>query len=174
MLSASVAQLFATCQQLQIQNRQMQEAMLSIQKVSSEPSNRSPDNYLLSQFLEYLPASAERTYLQQGLHALQRRSGPLKMTVDDFAITSLDVIVHEHRKLGAGGFAEVYEADWKGNRVAVKVLEKGLPPSVLEIEYSETFLSLSNCSQAIEEEVNVWKRLRHPNILEFFGSCPIA
>ena len=61
---------------------------------------------------------------------MQRRSGRLKMIPDEFVITSLDVIIHYDRKLGAGGFAEVFEADWRGTRVAVKILERGLPPSV--------------------------------------------
>lgn len=61
---------------------------------------------------------------------MQRRSGRVKMLPDEFVITSLDVIIHHDRKLGAGGFAEVFEADWRGTRVAVKVLEKGLPASV--------------------------------------------
>ena len=26
----------------------------------------------------------------------------------------------------------------------------------------------------IQREIDVWKRLRHPNILEFFGACSIA
>jgi hypothetical protein len=25
-----------------------------------------------------------------------------------------------------------------------------------------------------QDEINVWKKLRHPNILEFFGACSIA
>lgn len=61
---------------------------------------------------------------------MQRRSGRLKIVPDQFTITSLDIIIHEDRKLGAGGFAEVYEADWRGTQVAVKILEKGLPASV--------------------------------------------
>ena len=28
--------------------------------------------------------------------------------------------------------------------------------------------------QAIQQEVNIWKQLRHPNILQFFGACPMA
>ena len=61
---------------------------------------------------------------------MQRKSGRVVVVPDEFVITSLDIIIYHERKLGAGGFAEVYEADWKGTRVAVKVLEKGVPPSV--------------------------------------------
>lgn len=82
------------------------------------------------QYLADLPASSERKFLEHGLYAMQRRSGRLRMIPDEFVITSLDVIVHHDRKLGAGGFAEVFEADWRGTRVAVKILEKDLPASV--------------------------------------------
>lgn len=58
------------------------------------------------------------------------RSGRSGDVPDSFMITSLDVIIHHDRKLGAGGFAEVYEADWRGTRVAVKVSEKGGSASV--------------------------------------------
>lgn len=92
-------------------------------------------NLLLMLLLQYLadsPAlsSPERKLLEHGLHAMQRRSGRLKTIPDEFVITSFDVIIYLERKLGAGGFAEVFEADWRGTRVAVKILEKGLPPSV--------------------------------------------
>lgn len=26
----------------------------------------------------------------------------------------------------------------------------------------------------LQKEINVWKKLRHPNILQFFGACAIA
>ena len=77
-----------------------------------------------------LPESVERKVFQNGMQALQRRSGPLLIVPDEFTITSLDVIIHYDKKLGEGGFASVYESDWKGIRVAVKELEKGVPSSV--------------------------------------------
>lgn len=69
--------------------------------------------------------------LETGLHAMQRRSAPLKNTPDDFIITSLDVLIHyDDGKLGQGGFASVYEGNWKGVRVAVKVLDVDVSASV--------------------------------------------
>ena len=41
-------------------------------------------------------------------------------------ITSFDVIIFYDKKLGEGGFAKVYEADWQGTRVAVKKLDEKL------------------------------------------------
>ncbi|PSS36757.1 hypothetical protein PHLCEN_2v1388 [Hermanssonia centrifuga] len=106
--------------------------------------------------LPNIPDSTERRFLESGLHAIQRRSGPMKITPDAFVITSLDIVIHDDRKLGEGGFASVFEGDWRGTKVAVKLLERGIP------------------SSAIQQEIDVWKRLRHPNILQFFGACSIA
>lgn len=50
--------------------------------------------------------------------------------MDDFRVTSLEVIIHEHKKLGEGGFGQVFRAVWLGTPVAVKVLEKGVPLAV--------------------------------------------
>jgi predicted unusual protein kinase regulating ubiquinone biosynthesis (AarF/ABC1/UbiB family) len=74
--------------------------------------------------------SVERRFLEHGMHAMQRRSGGMTTMPDLFLITSLDVVIHHDKKVGEGGFGQVYEADWQGNAVAVKVLEKGIPPSV--------------------------------------------
>lgn len=63
---------------------------------------------------------------------MQRRSGDLKLIPDSFDITSLDMIIFRHKKLGEGGCGMVYEADWRGAKVAVKVfkMEKGTHPDV--------------------------------------------
>lgn len=78
--------------------------------------------------------STERRVLETGLRAMQRRSGISEPSPDDFVITSLDVIIHRHKKLGQGGFASVFEADWKGAKVAVKELEREVPPSVSHVQ----------------------------------------
>lgn len=64
------------------------------------------------------------------MYAMQRRSGPTRILPDEFVITSLDVIIKHDKRLGEGGFATVYEGDWKGTKVAVKVLERGVPYTV--------------------------------------------
>lgn len=66
----------------------------------------------------------------------------MKAIPDEFVITSLDVIIRHNLKLGEGGFAVVYEGDWKGTRVAVKVLERGVPASV-------SLSSLDCCEQCL-------------------------
>lgn len=74
--------------------------------------------------------SVQRTVLEKGMRAMQRTTGPLPSNHDDFNISSLEVIIHEHRKLGEGGFGQVYHATWLGTAVAVKVTERGVPAKV--------------------------------------------
>jgi hypothetical protein len=62
----------------------------------------------------------------KGMHALQWRSGHLSSTPDEYIITLFDIIIHNNEKLGGGGFGTVYKADYHGNSVTVKVLDKGV------------------------------------------------
>lgn len=61
---------------------------------------------------------------------MQRRSNTAPTQTDDFNVSSLEVIIHEHKKLGEGGFGQVFQAAWLGAAIAVKVMEKGVPPKV--------------------------------------------
>ena len=111
----------------------MQEAMIAIQKVRS--SFAHPTRYLtcphFTQKLKHLDhGSAERPLLEQGMHAMQRRSGAMRLVPDEFVITSLDVIIREDDKLGEGGYGQVFRGDWQGVVVAVKVFEKGIAQPV--------------------------------------------
>lgn len=65
----------------------------------------------------------EKRFLEGGMHAMQRRSGDLRSIPDVFDITSLDVIIFHHKKIGEGGCGTVYAADWRGTTVAVKVFK---------------------------------------------------
>lgn len=67
------------------------------------------------------------------------------------------------RELGRGSYGRVLEGEWKGAKVAVKMvhdifLEVGLPSSDVT-----TFLS------KFEAEWETMKSLRHPNVLQLFG-----
>jgi len=61
--------------------------------------------------------------------------------------------------LGQGGFGEVYQAQWRGTEVAVKILTGG--GSIQSREQKESF----------REETRVMSQLRHPNVVLFMGSC---
>lgn len=99
---------------------------------------------------------------------MQRLSGSMSTTPDEFVITSLDVVIHRDKKLGQGGFAQVFQADWQGITVAVKTLDKSTPPAVRDIPMLPKYKSFSFTLQMFQKEINVWKKLRHPNILQFF------
>jgi predicted unusual protein kinase regulating ubiquinone biosynthesis (AarF/ABC1/UbiB family) len=101
---------------LEVQKNEMQEAMLAM-------------NTRLLQ----LGNSMERSFMENSIQALERRTGKRRAPSDVFSITSLDVIIHLDEKLGSGGYGQVYVGDWHGTRVAVKVLEKGLAPTVRKI-----------------------------------------
>ena len=118
----------------------------------------------------------EKRFLEVGMHAMQRHSGNLKSIPDVFDITSLDVIIFHHKKIrGEGGCGTVYAADWRGTTVAVKVFkfDKGTHTDV-SCRRRHCILTLLTLLQLFRKEVEIWKHLRHPNILEFFGACPIA
>ena len=80
--------------------------------------------------------------LKAGMRAIEQSSGPLETIPDEFVITSLDVVIHYDRgKLGQGGFASVYQGDWRGVNVAVKVFETGLPADVsISFSYRMAFV----------------------------------
>lgn len=126
------------------------------------------------QRLVKLEDSPERRLYERSLHAMQRRSGGVSTIPDEFVITSLDVVIHRDKKLGEGGFAQVFKADWQGITVAVKTLDRSIPtavkdtPTLLKVKYFSFIL------QMFQKEINVWKNLRHPNILQFFGACAVA
>ena len=108
----------------------MEEAVLCFHQVVIVFIRRQV--YSTSVALQHIMKSSgpERRMLEDGLHAIQRHSGSTQVIPDMFTITSIDVIIHHGEKLGSGGFAAVYKGDWRGEKVAVKVLEKGLPRAV--------------------------------------------
>ncbi|MEW5310639.1 MAG: hypothetical protein WDW38_002418 [Sanguina aurantia] len=65
------------------------------------------------------------------------------------------------KRLGQGAFGTVYSALWKHQRVAVKLV-----PLMLDAS--------SYCSKSLDslkQEIQVLSRLRHPNIVAFYGAC---
>jgi hypothetical protein len=113
----------------------MQEAMMALHKVcsisvSDQFTSATCSPRLHAQHILGLEDSFSRQFLEQGMHALHRRSGPLQSIPDEFVITSLDVIIYHDKKLGGGGYGAVFQGEWHGTTVAVKMLEKGVPPYV--------------------------------------------
>jgi predicted unusual protein kinase regulating ubiquinone biosynthesis (AarF/ABC1/UbiB family) len=71
-----------------------------------------------------------RIVLEKAHAAMQRRSGPMVCIPDAFVITSLEILIHWDKKVGEGGFGQVFEAEWQGSCVAVKVLDRNVSRNV--------------------------------------------
>ncbi|PON46231.1 Mitogen-activated protein kinase kinase kinase [Trema orientale] len=65
--------------------------------------------------------------------------------------------LHMREEVGQGFYAVVYRGIWNGSDVAIKVYLKN--------EYSEGAL------QDYQKEIDIMKRLRHPNVLLFMGAA---
>eukprot|EP01107_Rhizomastix_libera_P017087 TRINITY_DN764_c0_g1_i2.p1 TRINITY_DN764_c0_g1~~TRINITY_DN764_c0_g1_i2.p1 ORF type:complete len:766 (-),score=274.62 TRINITY_DN764_c0_g1_i2:102-2399(-) len=66
-----------------------------------------------------------------------------------------DVKLHE--RIGKGTFGEVFRAQWRGAVIALKKM----PVQSLR----------GNALKDFQKEINLMKALRHPNVLQYLGSC---
>ena len=60
--------------------------------------------------------------------------------------------VDHDEKIGIGFFSDVYKGTWRGRTVAIKVLAESTPRKLFV------------------HEVEIWKTLRHPNVLPLYGA----
>ena len=121
---------------------------------------------------------------------------PLKALVPDLFLVDLGIRLLDTnkllmgRKLGSGGFGEVFKAEYEGKSVAVKRLMKGRQkqqskePPAGGISSADTpdlpaedpmndetvMLSVINTFPKLRGEVSVMSRLKHPCILELIGA----
>ncbi|KAM9974761.1 hypothetical protein ACTFIW_008227 [Dictyostelium discoideum] len=73
-----------------------------------------------------------------------------------------DIDIHQIKigvRIGKGNYGEVYLGTWRGSQVAVKKL----PAHNLN----------ENILKEFNREINLMKNLRHPNVIQFLGSCLI-
>jgi hypothetical protein len=82
----------------------------------------------------------ERAALEHTLQSMKQRIETHAAALDDFQVTPFDVIIYEHKSLGRGGYGRVYEGNWLGTVVAVKVFERGIPQSV-RVVFAFAYLS---------------------------------
>jgi serine/threonine protein kinase len=90
--------------------------------------------------------------------------------------------VHLDRLIGGGAFGQVYRGTWQGTTVAVKILTSlSLPrhsgpnddgSTKVRDEGGGGIVQVNEAVlRAFEDEVDVFARLRHPNICLFLGAC---
>lgn len=92
----------------------------------------------------------DRDFIVTGIEALRRLSKGADLSLPSWTITWFEVELE--KQVGVGSFSDVFRGTWRKHTVAVKVLDKTTPPKI--------FL----------REVNIWKSLYHPNVLELFGA----
>lgn len=92
------------------------------------------DRLSFIQYIHNLPQdSPERAVLNNVVSLIVRRPSrsELSETIpNELRMTPLDLLRYNNRKLGAGGFASVFEGDWIGTKVAVKVMRRNISQSV--------------------------------------------
>lgn len=82
-----------------------------------------------------------------------------------FEIDHSEVAMKEAKLIGEGAHGEVYLVKWRGTEVAAKTIRSSIASNPRVIE---TFM----------QELGLWQKLRHPNIVQFLGvlkpSDPLA
>ncbi|KAG6877678.1 hypothetical protein C0992_009504 [Termitomyces sp. T32_za158] len=99
------------------------------------------------------PDALDREFIESGIDALRRMSrgaGIATSSLPPWTITRYEV--DREQKIGIGFFSDVYRGTWRGRTVAIKVLAPTTP--------RELFV----------REVQVWRGLRHPGVLELYGA----
>jgi abelson tyrosine-protein kinase 1 len=92
----------------------------------------------------------DREFIESGIDALRRMSRGMETNLPSWTITKYEV--DRESKIGVGFFSDVYKGIWKGRTVAVKVLAETTPRKVFV------------------REIEIWKSLRHPNVLPLCGA----
>jgi abelson tyrosine-protein kinase 1 len=92
----------------------------------------------------------DREFIETGIDALRRLSTGTDLGLPSWTITRYEVDLEA--KVGIGFFSEVYRGTWRHHTVAVKVLAETTPRKIFV------------------HEVEIWKKLYHPNVLELLGA----
>ena len=92
----------------------------------------------------------DREFIETGIDALRRLSMGTDLGLPSWTITRYEMDLEA--KIGLGFFSEVYRGTWRGHTVAIKVLAETTPPKIFV------------------HEVEIWKKLYHPNVLELLGA----
>jgi hypothetical protein len=96
----------------------------------------------------------DREFIETGIDALRRMSTGTELGLPSWTITRYEVDLEA--KVGIGFFSEVYRGTWRHHTVAIKVLRETTPRKIFV------------------HEVEIWKKLYHPNVLELLGASSAA
>ena len=92
----------------------------------------------------------DREFIETGIDALRRLSAGTDLGLPSWTITRYEVDLEA--KIGFGFFSEVYRGTWREHTVAIKVLAETTPRKLFV------------------HEVEIWKKLYHPNVIELLGA----
>ena len=92
----------------------------------------------------------DREFIESGIDALRRLSTGTNLGLPSWTITRYEVDLEA--KIGFGFFSEVYRGSWRQHTVAIKVLAEMTPRKIFV------------------HEVEIWKQLYHPNVIELLGA----
>ncbi len=92
----------------------------------------------------------DREFIESGIDALRRLSKGTDLGLPSWTITRYEVDLEA--KVGFGFFSEVYRGTWRQHTVAIKVLAETTPRKIFV------------------HEVEIWKKLCHPNVIELLGA----
>jgi len=131
--------------------RQLEELVVGLSKHVQMNSNVNASN-----------AGAEEEFIRTAVAALQRVSKrPSSELVPHWVLTSLEVSVNRDEDcIGQGTFGHIYRGDWNGQVVAVK-----------EMRADDARILGAEQFKNIRDEVQIWSRIAHPHVLQFFGAC---
>ncbi|KAJ7466189.1 kinase-like domain-containing protein [Mycena galericulata] len=93
----------------------------------------------------------EQKFYSHTLHYLRLKTG--RFILEDWMISAFDV--ERGPEIGSGGFGTVFKGTWDRTEVAIKFLRNSA--------------GVRADTEMLRKEINIWKDLRHPNILEFLG-----
>ena len=97
-----------------------------------------------------------RLYSERGFERYDEKWTPFEKYTGS-VIEFGDITMDEKDKIGHGGFGDVFACTWEGKRVAVKKLR------VQRVNKKRL--------AQFEEEVSLFCKLQHKNIIEFYGAC---
>ncbi|KAH9061867.1 hypothetical protein EDB87DRAFT_1716172 [Lactarius vividus] len=92
----------------------------------------------------------DREFIETGIDALRRMSKGTDLGLPSWTITRYEIDLEA--KVGVGFFSDVFCGKWREHTVAIKVLAETTPRKIFV------------------HEVEIWKTLYHPNVLELLGA----